>query len=102
MRCIALAFFCLTSLSCTPATTPRAPIDSEVLEAACDHLAAIGCKEGMLLYDSDNPGPKGVPNTLCTEEYTKRINNGTCVNFKALAQIQSCAAVKAAQQQGCE
>ena len=93
-------FLSLALFSCAPA--PRVPVDTDMLEATCDHLAALGCKEGLPLYDSSVPGPKGISNVSCADEYLKRANAGVCLNFKALSIVLSCADIKAAEQQGCE
>ena len=97
-------FLGLTLFSCgtSSVSTPRVPIEADAFETACDHLAALGCKEGRSSYDPSLPGPKGIPNISCDEVYIQRVNKGTCINPKALSIVTSCAAVHAAEQQGCE
>jgi hypothetical protein len=100
-----LVTFAILALTACP-TTPKPHYvpakDSDLLGAMCAHLKVLGCEEGQDVYDSDNPGPAGVPNTTCEAEYIKIQSNGTYLNPKCLLKVTSCGEIEEARKRTCE
>ena len=88
--------------SCASQSRILTPLDLDSIDAVCDHLAALGCKEGLTVYNSDSPGPAGVPNLSCSDSYAKRMASGACINVKNLIQSTTCTNIAAAETRGCE
>ncbi len=109
-----LAFFFMVSfLGCAPSLTgcvpeakgpspnPAVVPDSDLCGRMCDHLAALGCEEGKSVYDSDRPGPKGVPNMTCTEFCTDQQSKGTFINPRCVMNVTKCSEIEPARQKVC-
>jgi hypothetical protein len=62
----------------------------------------LGCEEGDPVYDSDLPGPKGVPNKSCTAFCTGQQANGVFVNPRCIIQVKSCGEIESARQRTCK
>ena len=56
----------------------------------CDHLRSLHCAEGQPVYDSDRPGPVGVPNETCEEFCQQEEQNGINLNTLCLSQVPTC------------
>jgi hypothetical protein len=90
---IALLVACSTDRVRSPNPLP-AP-DSDRCEPMCNYLLQLGCDEGKPLYDSDKPGPVGVPNEQCPEWCVKQQANGVFLNPRCIMKAPSCLAVEA-------
>lgn len=107
MRAIPFVFAALVLTSCPgPAPVPPLPgpqPDSSYCAQMCDHIGPNGlkCQEGNPIYDSDLPGPAGVPNESCTDFCTKQQGNGVFINPKCVAQVAACADIESARKKTC-
>lgn len=83
---------------------PRPAPDTELCGAVCKHIGPEGlnCEEGQPVYDSDKPGPKGVPNESCEEFCALQQNNGVVLNPKCLLLVKSCDEIEAARNKVCQ
>jgi hypothetical protein len=104
MRLQTLSVFALATLvgfACGPRKEPDAPgprpivvPDTQDCKVLCDHLAKLGCEEGHPVYNSDLPGPYGVPNQSCAEWCTEIQDRGTFLNPKCVKKVQSCVQIE--------
>lgn len=106
MRSIPFVFAVLVLTSCpgpVPPPTPTPAPDTSFCGAMCDHIGPKGlnCPEGKPVYDSDLPGPPGVPNESCTDFCSKQQQNGVYLNAKCVSQVASCAEIEAARKKTC-
>lgn len=97
------------SSSCNPpkeADTPSpAPInvpDTEMCPVMCEHFKALKCEEGDPLYNSDLPGPKGVPNQTCAEWCVEIQSKGTYLNPRCGKVVPSCDLIESWRKKTCE
>ena len=71
----------------------------------CDHLKKNHCEEGGDVYDSDRPGPKGVPNLTCAAHCEQLQSRGYFVNPKCILEVKSfspdCPEIEEARQRSC-
>jgi hypothetical protein len=105
--------FTVTFLGCAPALlgcvpeakapspNPAVVPDSDLCNQMCDHLAVLGCEEGKPVYDSDRPGPKGVPNMTCTEFCLDQQSKGTFINPRCVIRVHKCSEIESARQNVC-
>lgn len=89
----------------TPGKSPN-PIpvpDTHMCGDMCNYLIQLGCEEGKPLYDSDVPGPVGVPNESCEDWCVKQQGNGIFLNPRCVMKATSCLAVETMRQKtSCE
>lgn len=97
MRITSLLFVALLAVACGAAKHPDAPgprpvdvPDSNQCQAMCDHLKELGCEEGQPLYNSDLPGPAGVPNQSCTDWCGEIQAKGTFLNPRCVKKAPFC------------
>lgn len=86
------AILVLVGCPTDPAKSPN-PIpapDSNLCGAMCDYLVQLGCEEGKPLYDSDLPGPRGVPNETCENWCIKTQDHGIFLNPRCVMKASSC------------
>ena len=86
----------------TPDPTPD-PAPDPVLsdcEVMCRHIGPdhLDCEEGAAVYDSDLPGPPGVPNQSCAAFCERQQSNGVLINPRCVARVQSCDEIETARQ----
>lgn len=70
--------------------------DSDLCGKMCKHIGPEGlkCEEGEPVYDSDKPGPVGVPNTSC-EEFCKMSQAlGMPLNPRCVSLAPTCDAIE--------
>lgn len=109
-RLLLLLAFSLTGCPPTreaPSPNPIPAPDSELCEPMCKHIGpltqgGLGCEEGYPVYDSDKPGPKGVPNKTCVDFCTEQQANGVFVNPKCVMGVKRCEDIESARQQICQ
>ncbi len=75
-------------------------------DAMCKHIGpksqgGLGCEEGNPVYDSDRPGPAGVPNKTCTDFCVEQQNNGVFINPRCVMKVKSCDEVEMARLKTC-
>lgn len=90
-----------------PSPNPIPTPDSALCGDMCKHIGpkdqgGLGCEEGTPVYDSDLPGPKGVPNKSCTDFCTGQQANGVFVNPRCVMQVKSCDEIESARQRTCK
>lgn len=90
------------SQGCHPEPRYPEPKDTAMCPKACDHLRALGCEEGKPYYDSDKPGPKGVPNASCEEFCQHQQDNHIALNPTCLAVVPSCDQIEAWRTKDCQ
>jgi nitrous oxide reductase accessory protein NosL len=75
-----------------PGPAPINVPDTDVCAAMCEHLGPKGlnCEEGQPVYNSDLPGPTGVPNQSCESFCRETQINGLFLNPKCLKSVPSC------------
>lgn len=81
-----------------PIPPPKAPPDTELCGAMCDHLAKLGCEEGKPLYNNDLPGPPDVPNQSCADNCTELQKKGFFVNPRCVNTLTACSQIEALRQ----
>ncbi len=86
-----LALSCCTPQREAPSPHPAVPPDTELCAPMCAALVKAGCEEGKPTYDSDKPGPRGVPNISCTDLCIQLQGSGYFVNPKCVMQVTTCA-----------
>lgn len=93
----------LALLGCPPAVSPNPlPVpDTDQCGAMCTQLQVLKCAEGKDVYDSDLPGPAGVPNETCAQDCEKQQNNGVFYNPKCVKLVTSCKDIEAARKKTC-
>jgi hypothetical protein len=98
----------LLLLGCHPQPTPPNPPPGPEPEASacavmCQRIGPenLNCEEGEAVYDSDLPGPPGVPNQSCTDFCERQQKNGLNLYPQCVAQVQSCGEIEPARQR-CE
>jgi hypothetical protein len=111
MRTLATVLLALTLTACPPPREAPSPHplpvpDTELIPGMCKHLGpkdqgGLGCDDGNPVYNSDLPGPAGVPNQSCVDFYTGLQNNGYFVNPKCVLSVTACDQVEAARQKTC-
>lgn len=84
-----LAFACSGVASRVP-PPPNPPQDTDLCQAMCEHLMAIGCEEGKPLYNSDLPGPVDVPNQSCSDNCKELQTKGFFFNPKCVIDAPTC------------
>jgi hypothetical protein len=79
-----------------PSPRPDPATDVDLCGSMCDHLGPKGlnCEEGGPVYDSDLPGPNGVPNESCEDFCKKQENAGSYLNPRCLAKTPTCAEIE--------
>ncbi len=97
----------LLSLGCTPpreSPSPQPAVipDTELCSPMCDHLATLKCEEARPTYDSDLPGPRGVPNLPCSLLCAQLQGNGYFVNPKCVMMVAVCTDIEAARKRKCD
>jgi len=106
----AIPFALALLLACSPSKdppTPQPPVppDTDLCGAVCAHLANLHCEEGSPVYDSDEPGPRGVPNLSCQAFCEKTQKRGVYVNPTCILKVTSvtkgCPEVEQARQKTC-
>lgn len=70
-----------------PPVTPPAP---EQCKLMCRRLSDLGCEEGKPVFDSDQPGPEGVPNTSCEEFCQTSEKRGAMINPRCVKLTEAC------------
>lgn len=103
MRQFLLAFGAILTLLGCPGDRVRSPNpipvpDTELCGAMCDHLASLGCPESKPVYDSDEPGPRRIPNLTCTRFCEKQQANGIFINPRCVLKIKACDDLESARQ----
>jgi hypothetical protein len=108
MRRFAALLALLSVCSCPSTPSPVSPNplpapDTASCAAMCDHIGPKGlnCAEGKDVYDSDKPGPVGVPNSTCAQFCQYEQDNGIFVNPKCVAQVPSCEEIEQWRQKAC-
>lgn len=106
-----LLFLALTLIACeptreAPTPSPKPVPDSQLIPEMCKHLGpkaegGLGCEEGMPVYNSDIPGPPGVPNQSCVDFYTELQAKGYFVNPRCVMHVTACDQIEAARQKLC-
>jgi hypothetical protein len=78
--------------------------DTDLCGKMCEHLGPKGlnCPEGQDVYDSDKPGPHGVPNETCEQFCQYQQDNGAFVNPRCLIQVPRCADIETWRQKTCQ
>ena len=96
MKSIIIAL-CLLGCACNQNTSvnPTPKPDSDVCSAMCQHIGpaaqgGLGCEEGNPVYDSDKPGPNGVPNESSPEFCKLTQDSGISMNPRCVLRVQSC------------
>ena len=107
MRPVHLLLLALVAGCQSSSTAVTVPPDTNLCAAACQHIGpvdagGIGCEEGEPLYDSNKPGPEGVPNETCTEFCEHQQGQGVFVNPRCLMQITSCDQIESARAKTCQ
>lgn len=105
MRYAILSLVALLIIGC-PQDPPKSPNpypapDSDMCGSMCSYLIQLGCDEGKPLYDSDLPGPVGIPNESCEVWCKKQQTNGIFLNPRCVMKAQSCGEVEALRLQVC-
>jgi hypothetical protein len=99
--------FVLVLLGCHPQDVKPSPAPSPTpapVTSPCEDMCkAIGpdglkCEEGQPTYDSDLPGPAGVPNQTCTAFCEKQQDNGVNLHPSCVAKVKSCDEIETARQ----
>lgn len=97
-----IAWLLLTSCQAKqPIPLKLAPIeipDDSFCGAMCRHLGpktpdtpdALNCEEGGPVYNSDLPGPVGLPNQSCRDFCLSTQSNGVFLNPRCLMKVPSC------------
>ncbi len=85
----------LVVASCGPKTVapgpwPIQPPDTSECSTMCKHLQALKCEEGLDLYNSDLPGPKGVANQTCADWCEEVQGRGMFQNPRCVKTVPSC------------
>lgn len=91
------AVLLIVLIACSSTQKSPNPIpapDSDLCGAMCNHLVQLGCEEGQPLYDSDLPGPRGIPNQSCEGFCQKQQKNGIFINPRCVMWASSCTAVE--------
>lgn len=73
---------------------PVKPIDTDQCGRMCTNLGELGCEEGKPVYNSDLPGPDGVPNQSCVEFCREMQDSGVWLNPKCVATVQECSQIE--------
>jgi len=97
----AFALFGCPKQSTSVVNVAPIPTDTDLIPAMCTHLQVLGCAEGKDLYDSDLPGPHGIPNETCAQFYEKQQDNGIFINPRCVMKVSSCADIESARQKDC-
>ncbi len=87
----------------TPTPTPTPPTPQSGCDEMCKHIGPVtagglGCEEGNPVYDSDVPGPAGVPNVTCVAFCEKQQENGVSLNTSCVSKVKSCDEIESARQ----
>lgn len=61
----------------------------------CRHFRELKCDEGNPIYDSDAPGPVGVPNTTCEMFCTSQMDLGVNLNTECAIKAPTCEEIEA-------
>lgn len=85
-----------------PGPSPINVPDTDQCKPMCAHLSTLKCEEGEDLYNSDLPGPKGVPNQSCQSWCEELQGKGTFLNPRCVQTITSCDQVEAARKKTCK
>lgn len=111
MRLPLLATLLLLLLGCpatreAPTPSPKPVPDTELIPEMCRHIGPVsegglGCDEGNPTYNSDLPGPPGVPNQSCVDFYTELQDRGYFVNPRCILLVTSCDQIEPARQKLC-
>lgn len=99
----------LLLLGCHPQdvkpTPPPDPNPTPVpVTSACESMCGtigpdgLNCEEGRPIYDSDLPGPPGVPNESCSAFCEKQQENGLNLHPSCVAKVKSCDEIESARQ----
>jgi hypothetical protein len=95
MRSFSLLVLVIGLLGCPPEPVippPNPPVDTDLCGAMCAHLKSLGCEEGQDVYNSDMPGPTGVPNQTC-QTWCEELQDAShlfFVNPRCVATVTSC------------
>lgn len=101
---LAILLFCLSCSSngrSPPSPNPPIPPDTDLCGSMCTHLEVLKCEEGKPVYDSDCPGPVGVPNVTCTEFCVKQQKRGSYMNPSCVLTVEACPQIEEARQKTC-
>lgn len=98
---------CPPANSPSPSPTPTPTPDSELCGQMCQHIGpkaqgGLGCPEGDPVYDSDLPGPRGVPNKSCELFCKDQQTNGVFINPRCVMQVTACDQIETARQRTCK
>lgn len=81
-----------------PGIHPIKPPDTDLCGKMCQRIGPQGlkCEEGMPVYDSDQPGPVGVPNVTCEAFCRTSQDRGSFFNPRCVALVRACSEIEAA------
>ena len=64
----------------------------------CKHLVELGCEEGSPVYDSDQAGPKDIPNVSCESFCRTSQVRGSFLNPRCLLTVKTCEDIEVVRQ----
>lgn len=75
-----------------PGPRPIVVPDTTECEAMCNHIGPQGlnCEEGQPVYNSDLPGPPGIPNQPCKDWCEEIQTRGTFLNPRCVKTVPTC------------
>lgn len=102
MRLLGLLPVVFIAIACeAKVPAPKPAPDSDLCEDMCNYLTQLGCEEAQPLYDSELPGPRGIPNETCVQWCVKQQAKGLYLNPRCVMQAKSCLEIEELRARNC-